>query len=191
MAGSSRVKKVFKGIGLLAVAGLVFAGWQYGPALYDFWKAGLFENALNPRQLREYQGTSRQNLMALQKALMMYHDSEGQFPNANAWMDALKPYIRPDDMKEEEAFKKFVNPLVVPQKEGVFGYAMNDGASEKYKDDVPFPEKTPLVFDSSDTKWNAHGTPEKLLPKPARPGGNLGISISGSIVTLDSANNSR
>jgi hypothetical protein len=179
---ASRAKKAFKGIGLLALAGLIFGAVFYGPTLYDFWKAGFFESALNPRELRTYQGNSMQNLAALHKAMMMYHESEGQFPHSAGWMDALKPYIRTDDMKEAEAHKKFVNPLIVPAKEGVFGYAMNDAASEKYKDDVPFPEKTPLLFDSKETGWNAHGAPEKLLPNPPRQGGNMGVSVTGTIV---------
>ncbi len=176
---ASRAKKVVKGISLLLLAGVIYAAWFYGPFLYSVWKRGFFDK----RQIRSYHGNSLQNLAALHKGMMMYHDSEGQFPQSNGWMDALKPYIRPDDMKEKDAFKKFVNPTL-PPKEGVYGYAMNDVAGAKYKDDVKYPEKTPLLFDSSDTKWNAHGTPEKLLPKPAREGGNVGVSISGAILKL-------
>jgi len=60
---------------------------------------------------------------------------------------------------------------------------MNDAASGKYKGDLKDP-KTILIFDSSDTSRNAHGDPKKLLPTPPRPGGNLGITVDGSIVKL-------
>jgi len=184
MAEKKRSRKVLKSIGLLLVGGGLAAGWLYGPSFIDLYGAGLFDTVLNPRQLREYQGNSVDNLKAMHLALSLYHDSEGQFPYGDGWMDALEPYIRTDDMKPEEAQKKFVSPLL-PKGEGVrFGYAMNDAAAGKYEDDVPTPEKTPLVFDSSDTARNAHGSPEKLLPNPPRQGGNMGISVAGEILKL-------
>jgi hypothetical protein len=60
---------------------------------------------------------------------------------------------------------------------------MNDLASGKYKGDIK-DKKTPLLFDSSDTSRNAHGDPAKLLPKPPRPGGNVGIAVDGTILKL-------
>jgi hypothetical protein len=181
---TSRKKNVLKGIGLLLVVAGGYLGWRFGPTVADFWKAGFFESALSPRELRTYQGTSVENLMAMHLALSLYHESEGQFPHSAGWMDALEPYLRTDDMKKEEAIKKLVHPLLRPPKQGVFGYAMNDAASEQYKEDIPNPDETPLIFDSSDTSWNAHGKPEELLPKPPRPGGNRGISIGGNILEL-------
>lgn len=184
MAEKKRSRKVLKSIGLLLVGGLLAAGWIYGPAFLDFYRAGFFDQALNPRQLREYQGNSIDNLKAMHLALSLYHESEGQFPYGEGWMDALEPFIRTDDMKPDQAQKKFINPLLSKGGSGRFGYALNDRAAGKYADDVPTPVKTPLVFDSSDTSRNAHGTPEELLPTPPRQGGNLGISVSGEILKL-------
>jgi len=186
MAGkTSKTKATLRFVGLILLGGILYAGWRFGPAIVDFYKAGLFDSVLSPRELRKYQGTSIDNLRAMYTAMNLYHESEGQFPNADGWMDALKPYWRTDDMAEKEALKKFVNPLVQPSKEGVYGYAMNDAASAKYKDDVSNGETTPLIFDSSQTGWNAHGKPEKLLPKPERQGGNLAVSITGQLLKYD------
>lgn len=183
MAGRpSRAKQILEAFGLLLLAAVIYVGWRFGPAAYDLARAGFFSEAFSSRELRKYQGTSIDNLKAMHLALSMYQESEGQFPLAEGWMDALRPYLRTDDMSEEEAKKKLISPLIKGAKAGTFGYAMNDAASGKYKEDIPDPAKTPLIFDSSDTGWNAHGKPEELLPKPPRQGGNLGISVSGEIL---------
>jgi hypothetical protein len=125
-----------------------------------------------------------ENLKALHTALMLYQESEGQFPDASGWMEAIKMRTQTSDMKEEESIKKFINPLIRPAGAAIFGYAMNDACSKKYNRDIPEPAKTPLIFDSQDTAWNAHGDPAKLLPNPPRQGGNFGISVEGSVLKL-------
>src|SRR5688572_19653527 len=178
MAGkTSNAKRIFKFVGLVLLAGLIYAGWRFGPTVFDLWQAGILEGALSSKELRRYQGSSMDNLKAMHLALSLYHESEGQFPHSNGWMDAVQPYVQSGDMSKDEAMKKLVNPLLRPAKTGVFGYAMNDAASAKYRDDIAKPAETLLIFDSSDTTWNAHGKPEKLVPEPPRQGGNLGITI--------------
>jgi hypothetical protein len=183
--GPSAAKRILKFVGLLLLAGLVFAGWRFGPTLWDLWRGGHLQGLFGEKELREYRGNSMQNLRALHLALSLYHESEGQFPHASGWMDAIQPYMLSADMKKEESMKKLVNPLIVPARKGVYGYAMNDAASAKYKDDVPDPSQTPLVFDSAKTEWNAHGDPQQLLPEPPRQGGNLGISVDGVVLLLE------
>ena len=173
-------KKVALGVIATILAVVGYSGCRFGPALWDAWQAGLFEKT---RQ-RSYAGSSADNLKALHTALMLYHESEGQFPHASGWMDAVLPRIQTGDMKKEEALKKLIHPSFLPAKGGRFGYAMNEMASAKYKDDLPNPHELPLIFDSSDTSWNAHGDPAKLLPVPTRPRGNLAISVDGTIVKL-------
>jgi len=63
-------------------------------------------------------------------------------------------------------------------KPGEYGFAMNDAASEKYIDDIK-DKKAPLIFQSTDASWNAHGDPAKI----GRPGG-IGIAADGSTVKL-------
>lgn len=167
--------------GVLAAVAVALVIWA-GPVFRDFYNSGILGSQLSGKKMREYQGNSMENLKALQTALMLYHDSEDQFPDSAGWMDAITDRIKAGDMTQEEADKKFVNPLL--GKVGEFGYAMNDACSKKYKDDIKDPSKTPLLFDSSDTGRNAHGSPSSLLPKPARPGGNLGISVDGNVLKL-------
>jgi len=89
MAERKRSRRLLKSIGLLLFGGVLAAGWIYGPALYDFYRAGLLDEYLNPRELRKYQGTSIDNLKAMHLALSLYHESEERFPYGEGWMDTL------------------------------------------------------------------------------------------------------
>jgi len=180
MAGKRAKRVLLFVVGVFAGV-LGYLGIRFGPALIDFVNAGWIGGVKEVEQ-REYHGSSLENLKAIHTALMLYHDSEGAFPPAATWMDVTKLRLKTRDLSEEESMKKLKNPLLSNPKE--WGYAINDAAAGKYKDDIAEPDKTPLVFDSSDTGWNAHGDPEKLAPKPPRPGGNLGVTISGQALTL-------
>lgn len=146
------------------------------PVIRDLWSM-----IPPPRVMLKYNASNDANLKALRAALMQFHESEGQFPAAAKWMDSIKNRIRVDNMEASETDKKFVNPLY-PAKTGVFGYGFNDAAGDKYKGDLK--PKTILVFDSSDTAWNAHGDPVKLKPKGPYPGGQEGITLDGTLVRL-------
>lgn len=172
-----KIGKVLKVAGLLVVSGLVYSGIRYGPAAWDLYQAGFLDSV----EMRKYQGTSMENLKALHTALMLYHDSEGQFPSGAGWMDAIKTRLRTNDLAADEAVKKYKNPLI-GDKANQYGYAFNDACGAKYIEDIKEPEKTLLVFDSKETGWNAHGDPSKLSPQPERQGGNLGITVSGKIL---------
>jgi hypothetical protein len=174
-------RKIKRGCFWAFVAIVVVLAIWVGPVIRDLWKSGILGNQLSAQKMREYQGNSMENLKALHTALLLYHDSEEAFPDSSGWMDAITNRIKAGDMTQEEADKKFVNPLI-PKGKGVFGYAMNDLCSKKYKDDIKDPATTPLLFDSSDTSWNAHGLVDALLPKPKRAGGNMGISVTGEII---------
>jgi len=137
---------------------------------------------LSGHETVKYHASNEANLKALRIALLAYHESEGQFPDSRKWMDAIKTRVRADNMAEAEAMKKFVNPLY-PAKAGVFGYAMNDAASNKYKGDLKDP-KMPLIFDSSDTAWDAHGDPAKLKAKSQEEGGNEAVAVDGTILRM-------
>jgi hypothetical protein len=155
--------------GVLLLAFLAYA--------YQLWRIGNEIGLFDPDQVREYQGSNVTNLKALRTALMLYHDNEDHFPASSGWMDAIEQNLKANDMKQEEAEKKLVNPLIAP-KPGVFGYGMNDAASLKYKKDIKDP-KTVLVYDSSDTRRNAHGDPLK-----SKGAGAKGITLDGTIVDL-------
>lgn len=173
-------RKAFKIVGLVLLAGVGYLGWRFGPTALDLWKGGYFSDV----EMRQYQGTSKENLKALYTAMMLYHSSEDAFPPADVWMDRIQPYLRTGDLPADEALKKFKNPLIRPGGENVYGYAMNVAFSSKHKDDVENADRLALLFDSRDTAWNAHGKPEALAPKPPRPGGNLEVTAGGEVRAL-------
>lgn len=159
-------------IGCSIVAVILLAvTWFAGPPLLDLGRGG-FLSCAPPKH--EYSATSEQNLKAIYQAMMLYHESEGQFPEASGWMDAIGNRISSNDLKKGEEKKKLIRPDLLGQ-DGKFGYAMNPAASAKYKDDVKDPSTTPLIFESKETARNANGDPEK-----SRDG--LAISVDGTIL---------
>ncbi len=162
--------------GLVVLVGL---GWWLGPVIKSAWKVGLFEKV----DKRTYDGNTMQNFKSMHQAMMLYHESEDAFPDGSGWMGEVENRMRAYDMAKEESAKKLVSPEYRDQP-GKFGYAMNDQCARKYKDDIPNPQTTPLLFDSSDLTRNAHGLPEKLLPNPPRQGQNRGVSVEGQMLKL-------
>ncbi len=158
---------------VLCLVILPFTG--VGKAIRDFWHAGIIQAAISSPEDRKYQATREGNLKAMYTALMLYHDSEGQFPVASGWMDAIQSRIRTIDMSASEAQKKLIRPDLAGQP-GAHGYSMNDLVSGKYKGDVKDP-KTVLIFESADAAKNAHGS-------PAGQKRRMAITVSGSIVRL-------
>lgn len=162
MAFSKKVK-IGCGVGLVLATGI---GVFFGPAVADLWEVG--KAYLEKDEKRAYSGNSAQNLKALHTAMMLYHESEGQFPSAPGWMDALKSRVQTNDLEAAEALKKFVRPGSKP---GEYGYSMNLEASSKYEDDLP--KDSILIFESEDTSWNATSVPK---------GGEQGIAVDGSLL---------
>jgi len=169
-------------LGLIVLTILFFKFTQLGHDVVVAWRHGIIQGALSKDDDRKYNATSTGNLKALYIALDLYHASEGKFPEGNGWMDAIQNRIKAGDMNATEANKKLVSPSLAGQS-GKYGYAINNAAAGKYKGDIK-DKSTVLIFDSSDTSRNAHGDPKVLLPKPPRPGGNLGITVDGTIVKL-------
>lgn len=160
-------------LGVLALLVVVFLVSPPGRAFLDIWKSGAVQEAMAGAEKHDYEGSSTKNLKAIYTAMMLYHDSEGQFPVAAGWMDAIGNRLVVNDLKEGEAQKKLIRPDLASQP-GSFGYAMNDDASGKYKDDVKGVD-VPLVYESKQTGRNAHGN-----PKDDHSSG-LYISVNGSI----------
>jgi len=167
-----RKKWLKRGIGGLLLVAILVAGVFFGPLVYGLWQKGFFSQGAAKKQ---YEGTSIDNLKYMRTALLGYEDSEGQFPIAGGWMDAIKNRLNTDDLKKGESFKKLVYPEYEGQ-DGKYGYAFNDAISGKYHGDVKDP-KTPMVFESTATELNAHGDPAKL-----RRHGGLAITMNGEIL---------
>ncbi len=148
-------------------------------AFFDLRKSGAFDNV----KQHKYSATSMENLKALYQAVSLYYESEGVLPEASGWMDAAKNYVRTNDLKRGEELKKFVNPRF-PAADGVFGYAYNAALSKAYLDEVKDPAKTPMIFESMDTRWNAFGDPKDLQPDPELSGGNNAVTADGNAALL-------
>lgn len=166
-------KKSKKGLKIgcgIGIAVLIFLAWYVGPILLALFRAGY----MSTEPKHAYSATSEQNLKAIYQAMMLYHESEGQFPEASGWMDAIDNRLKSNDLEKGEEKKKLIRPDLLGQN-GKFGYAMNPAASAKYKDDIKDGAKTPLIFESKETVRNANGDPEK-----SRDG--LAISVDGTIL---------
>lgn len=162
------MKKATKWIlGIVALL-LAAATYMIGPEAIAAARNGFFEKEVK----KEYQGDTIDNLRRLHTALMLYHESEGQFPLASGWMDAIENRLQTNDLKKGEGEKKLHQPAYA-NSASQYGYAMNDKAQAKYKDDLP--PDLELLFESRDTKRNAHGSPEELK-------NGLAITVEGKLI---------
>ena len=130
-----------------------------------------------PQKKISWHPDTEKNLKTLYTGMMLQHDSDGQFPKSSQWMELVIKRVRTETLKKGEEAKKFVDPAAGGAP-GVYGFAMNDAASEKYKDDLK-DKQMPLIFESTETAWNAHGDPAKIGRK-----GGIGVDLDGKIVRL-------
>lgn len=160
-------------LGIFVVLAILIGITPPGKAIQDLWRNGAIQAFVFPPAKTKYRAGHEANLKAMHTALMLYHDSEGQFPAANGWMDAIQPRIATSDLAQGEAQKKLVRPDLA-DKANEFGYALNAKAAGKYKDDVG-DGKTILLYESKQTGRNASGD-----PSADRSG--MGVAIDGTIV---------
>ena len=169
-------KRLLLGCGAVLAVALIAGGIFFGPTIADLYRAGF--NPLHESKKKKWTPDTEANLKALYTALKLHHESEGQYPKSGQWMEAAVKRVASATLPRHEAVKKFVDPAAGGAP-GVYGFAMNDAVSEKYDQDVADRAKTPLLFQSTETAWNAHGDPAKI----GRAGG-LAISVDGQIIEL-------
>lgn len=128
-----------------------------------------------------YTADRNENLKSIHRALMLYHENEGQFPEASHWMDAIRPQLRPSDMKEGEEIKKLKNPLVKAG-ENSFGYIFNSALGAMNEGDIKDTSAVLVQESTTDTKYNASGkiSEDKSL---------LGVTVAGEIVPTNAEKN--
>ena len=160
-------------LGILVVLAILIGLTPPGRDIQNLWRNGAIQALLFPPEKVKYTAGHEENLKAMQIAILLYHDSEGQFPAATGWMDAIEPRIATSDLAKGEAEKKLIRPDLTG-KPNEFGYALNAKAAGKYKDDVG-DGKTILLYESKQTARNASGD-------PAADRSGMGIAIDGSIV---------
>lgn len=165
-------------IAVILVIFVYFAG-RVGQAAWVFYKHGIFDA---PTGDRIYHGDRIARLQALRTALMAYQTSEGQFPDASGWMDAITNRIQSDDMATQQSDRKLRDPAVSDR--AGYGFGFNSALSNKYIGDIKNQDTTVLIYTSKDTAKNAQGDPNKSLPEPPRGGENLGITVSGKVIKL-------
>jgi len=158
------------GVFVVAIAGVLLF---YGPTALNFWHVYGPDLVREPER-QKYAASREQNLKAIYQGLMLYHESEGQFPTSEGWMDAIENRIKSNVLAKGEAEKKLVRPDLASE-QGAFGYAMNDAASGKYMDDIPDKGKTPLIYESKQKTRNAHGD-------PAEDSDGLAITVDGTLI---------
>ncbi|MBS1708827.1 MAG: hypothetical protein JSS65_08925 [Armatimonadetes bacterium] len=127
---------------------------------------------------RTYKGDSAANLKSIHTALMLYYDSEGQFPSADGWMDATLDRLKTADMADTETKKKLQGPSGGTNG---YGYSYNDAVAQKVKSEVRDPSRTVLVYESQDNKWNAHGSPAEETKKSPNA---KAVTVAGQVTTL-------
>jgi hypothetical protein len=173
---SGRGRNVLIGFGAVVLAGVVLLyTTSFGKGVRDVAGSGAVQDVLVKPPKRTYDASdSDANLKALGTAMRLYHESEGAYPQAAGWMDAIEPRLILNDLPKKEADKKLHRP---DAPEGAYGYAMNDAASGKYRGDLP--KGTILLFESTPTGMNAHGDPTR----DGKPGGRA-VTIEGDAVAL-------
>jgi hypothetical protein len=178
MARGGVGKKLLVGLGaLVALAVIGLFTTSFGKGLRDLWGSGAIQASVLKPERRTYDDkSSDENLKALSTAIKLYHESEGAYPDSDKWMDEIAPRLILNDLPKKEADKKLVRPDLAGQSDQ-YGYAMNDAASKKYRDDLP--KGTILLFESSSTVRNAHGDPKK----DGKAGGRS-VTIEGNLVNL-------
>ena len=166
MPGMTTKKKIILGICLVVAVPVLWYGFWGIRLAIAAQKEGYFDKTVK----REYKGDSTANLKAIRTALLLYQDSEGAMPMAESWMDAAWKRLQTADMEDDEAKKK----LKRDPDSAEFGYAFNEAVGGKHTLDVP--KTTILVFESTESEWNAHG-------KPENPGAKA-ITVDGKIINL-------
>ncbi len=146
-----------------------------GRTIRDLWHNGSLGALIAPSEERSYDASNEANLKALYTAMLLYHESEGQFPVGAGWMDAVSNRLTTSDMKPGEGDKKLHNPAY--RGADMFGYAMNAAASGKFKGDLKDPHMI-VIFESKATTKNAVGDPVK----DCRTASSLAITLDGKIV---------
>ena len=148
-------------------------------AIYILYRHGILTDNYS---LKKYEGDRETRLKELYAALKTYQQSNGQFPEASGWMDAIKPFIRVHNMTQKQSDQKLHDPTVNAR--NGYGFAFNKKLSNKYIGDIKNQKSTVLIYTSQNITKNASGNPKTDIAKPPRGGENIGITVNGTIVKL-------
>ncbi len=118
--------------------------------------------------------TCPENLKQLYSAVQFYAESwDDKLPPVDTWMTAIKDNVPKDEWLHCPEISTKAGPK--------YGYSMNPALGGKKRSEIKDKEKTPLFYDSTDLKMNAHAGPESM-PKPGRhTGKNNVLFADGSV----------
>lgn len=170
----TKKKKIVLSITGAAVVGLgIWLGPLIPPLIKYFQDRNYYKTKI------EYYPACKENIALLGAAINAYLESEGVFPPAEKWMDEIQPYLRSNEKTKEDQLKKLHCPDLSPEE---FGYAYNAQLAGKSKDAIGDQEKTPVVYDSTQTSKNANDAmPFESVPKSPRAGGNNVFYANGTV----------
>lgn len=121
------------------------------------------------------------------QAMEMYTVSNnGLYPPADRWIEATWTYASKRH-PEDETGSPYRCPSVWRKESQGYGYAFNNEVVGIRTSELPDPDGTPIVFDSTLLQKNAHSDLD-TTPKPPRHRSgtvNHGISANGGIIELD------
>jgi hypothetical protein len=121
--------------------------------------------------------TCPENLKSLYNAVKFYAEEwDDTLPPADHWATAIRDKITKDEWLH--------CPVVSTRTDEKYGYAMNPALGGKRLSEIKDPANTPLFYDASDLKLDAHDPPTQM-PKPGRHGGadNL-VTVSGDVKSV-------
>lgn len=120
----------------------------------------LLAGVLHPLRQIGQSVTCQSNLHLLTRAVRIYSvDYSERLPPADRWMDRIAAYNTQE--------RRLHCPALSKPGEDRFGYAMNSTVAGKQQADFDAPEKTPLLYDSTNPTRSASDALTSL-PKPGR-----------------------
>lgn len=159
--------------GLLLLIGLAW----FVPKARQVWSIAQEIRAGQARYEPAKNITCPDHLKRLYDATRLYADSwDGYLPPAERWMTALT------DEAQRFAEAEWLHcPDVSRSGEAIYGYAMNAALGGKRLDEVEDKERTPLFYDSTDLRKDAHDAVASL-PTPGRhTGRNNVVYLDGKV----------
>lgn len=102
--------------------------------------------------------------------LMSAADNDDHTPPASEWMDAVMPYVKNMGL--------YVDPMLEKLKKDEFGFAFYRPMAYLGYENISNPEEVPILFTSTDLRWNATGD-LSLLARRVRGGWGIAAFMDG------------
>jgi prepilin-type processing-associated H-X9-DG protein len=118
------------------------------------------------QQARSRSCLSNEKQMAM-ATLMYMQDADDRIPLCSTWMDMLAPYLKVEHV--------FHCPEISGENKTLYGYAFNSGLGHRQMGNFMYPDKTIILYDSSNLHRNATD-PQASMPIPERHGDSNNVA---------------